>query len=204
MPPSSPRMPEKLAAAAFELFAQRGFDAVKLDEVAAAAGVTKGSLYCHYENKHQLMLAACARYYRRYHRRLHAEIATLTDPLVRLRRVVELSVRTCVIDQANRMFTTEIFARLAHDAAIRRSWAQFYDAVRETYIGLVSAAAATGAIECDDPRGAVDRMLETMEGVKLRAAFEPQLAAPDEQRAIARTLMRLLGDTVYTPASAST
>ena len=40
-----------LLRAAHEAFGVRGFDAVSLDEVAAAAGVTKGSLYHHFASK---------------------------------------------------------------------------------------------------------------------------------------------------------
>lgn len=43
MPRVAPQMPAKLAEAAFELFGQRGFVNVTIDEIAARAGVTKGS-----------------------------------------------------------------------------------------------------------------------------------------------------------------
>lgn len=38
-------MPELLADCALRLFPERGIDRVKMDEIAARAGVTKGSLY---------------------------------------------------------------------------------------------------------------------------------------------------------------
>lgn len=46
-----------LLRAAHEAFGSRGFDAVSLDEVAAAAGVTKGSLYHHFTSKADLFEA---------------------------------------------------------------------------------------------------------------------------------------------------
>ena len=76
MPVLAPQMRGKLAKSAFELFAQRGIKNVNLDEVAAHAGVTKGSLYWHYKSKKEVILAACAYYYRRWQQRAHAEIAT--------------------------------------------------------------------------------------------------------------------------------
>jgi AcrR family transcriptional regulator len=48
MPRTAPQMPAKLAASAFELFGQRAFSDVTIDEIAAHAGVTKGSFYSHY------------------------------------------------------------------------------------------------------------------------------------------------------------
>jgi len=47
-------MPVRLAAAAFDLFSQRGIARVRMDEIAAVAGVTKGSLYWHYQSKREV------------------------------------------------------------------------------------------------------------------------------------------------------
>jgi AcrR family transcriptional regulator len=185
-------MPTRLAQSAFALFGQRGIDAVTLDEVAAHTGVTKGSFYSHYASKHELVLAACAHYYRTYLQRVHAEIAAYVDPLERLRRVLELSVRTCILDDGNRVFTTEVFALSLHDDAVRKSWGQFYDSVREMYVGLVLAVHAARGSDGSQARPAVDLMLATIEGVKMRAALEPHLCDAGEQRTIVDGLLRML------------
>jgi AcrR family transcriptional regulator len=48
---------EYLLQAAAQVFAQRGFHAATLDEVAAAAGFTKGAVYSNFKNKEDLFLA---------------------------------------------------------------------------------------------------------------------------------------------------
>ena len=192
MPRSSPQMPTRLAESAFELFGRRGFDAVTIDEIAAHCGVTKGSFYSHYRSKYEIVLAACAHYYRTYQQRVHGELALVTDPLERLVRVLALSVRTCVLDSGNRVFTTEIFALALHDEEVRQGWAQFYDTVREMYVGLLLAVHAAGGSDVDDPRRAVDLMLAAIEGVKMRAALEPHLCDSEEQRSIVEGLLGIL------------
>lgn len=52
--------PGELVAAALELFVERGYAATRLDDVAALAGVTKGTLYLYYENKEALFKAVVA------------------------------------------------------------------------------------------------------------------------------------------------
>lgn len=47
---------EQLLAAALETFGAKGFNATSMNDVAAAAGVTKPVLYQHFESKHQLYL----------------------------------------------------------------------------------------------------------------------------------------------------
>jgi AcrR family transcriptional regulator len=49
--------PGEILAAALALFAERGFAATRLDDVAARAGVTKGTLYLYFRNKEELFEA---------------------------------------------------------------------------------------------------------------------------------------------------
>ena len=46
-----------LLAAAEDVFGRRGFQAASVDEVAEAAGFTKGAVYAHFESKEDLFLA---------------------------------------------------------------------------------------------------------------------------------------------------
>lgn len=49
--------PQELTAAALELFVEKGFAATRLDEIAARAGVSKGTLYLYFESKEDLFKA---------------------------------------------------------------------------------------------------------------------------------------------------
>jgi AcrR family transcriptional regulator len=49
--------PQELLDAALELFAQKGFSATRSDEVAARAGVSKGTLYLYFPSKEELFKA---------------------------------------------------------------------------------------------------------------------------------------------------
>lgn len=49
--------PGELAAAALELFVERGFAATRLDDVARRAGVSKGTLYLYFDSKEELFKA---------------------------------------------------------------------------------------------------------------------------------------------------
>jgi AcrR family transcriptional regulator len=49
--------PQELLAAAMTLFVERGFAATRLEDVAAQAGVSKGTLYLYFTNKEELFKA---------------------------------------------------------------------------------------------------------------------------------------------------
>jgi AcrR family transcriptional regulator len=62
VPPAPPRTPKssetrrRLLQAAAELFVARGYDAVSMRDLAAAAGLTKGAVYGHFRSKGQLLV----------------------------------------------------------------------------------------------------------------------------------------------------
>jgi AcrR family transcriptional regulator len=199
MPVKSAQTPERLAESAFHLFARHGFKKVNLDQIARNASVTKGSLYWHYRSKDDLVKAACNHYYRVYHRRINSELAHITNPVKRLERTLEVAVEICLLDEENRVFTTDIFTLAVHDDELRRSWRQFSDTVREFYIGLLKAAVAAGELTAANPEEAVEFMLSAMEGLKLRAQCEPHLFSPESERSIVASLKRSLGFAYSSP-----
>jgi AcrR family transcriptional regulator len=50
--------PAEIVAAALDLFVERGFAATKMEEIAARAGVTKGTVYLYFRSKEDLFRAA--------------------------------------------------------------------------------------------------------------------------------------------------
>lgn len=65
MPPTSHQRrkaerPQELLDAALNLFVEKGFAATRIDEVAARAGVSKGTLYLYYASKEELLKAVIA------------------------------------------------------------------------------------------------------------------------------------------------
>jgi AcrR family transcriptional regulator len=54
--------PQEILDAAFEAFSERGFAATRLEDVAALAGVTKGTIYVYFETKEKLFEAMVRQY----------------------------------------------------------------------------------------------------------------------------------------------
>lgn len=59
------RTRELLVDAAEDVFARRGFTAATLDDIAAAAGYTRGAFYVHFKTKEDVFFAVSDRYWRR-------------------------------------------------------------------------------------------------------------------------------------------
>ncbi|WP_326719292.1 TetR/AcrR family transcriptional regulator [Streptomyces sp. NBC_00243] len=85
------RTRERILAAAAQAFAAKGYPAVTILDVAEAAGMTKGAVYFHYENKDALALAVTDLFYRRI-----GEVADAVEELdlSPIGSVAELLLRT--------------------------------------------------------------------------------------------------------------
>jgi AcrR family transcriptional regulator len=68
-----------LLDAAEEVFAEKGFTSATLDDIAYAAGYTKGAIYKHFATKEDLFLAVSDRYWRRYFDNFAEVMATSTQ-----------------------------------------------------------------------------------------------------------------------------
>jgi AcrR family transcriptional regulator len=68
-----------LLDAAEEVFAEKGFMAASLDDIAHAAGYTKGAIYKHFSTKEDLFLAVSDRYWRRYFDNFAEVMSTATQ-----------------------------------------------------------------------------------------------------------------------------
>src|SRR5579875_2726104 len=78
-----------LLDAANEVFAERGFMAASLDDIASAAGYTKGAIYKHFASKEDLFLAVSDQYWRRYFDNFAEVMATSTQGPRELDQIAE-------------------------------------------------------------------------------------------------------------------
>jgi len=67
--------PDALLDAAFRVFAERGYRATRLDDVAAAVGLTKGAIYYYFEGKEDLLRQAV----QSRHRAIFSEIGSALE-----------------------------------------------------------------------------------------------------------------------------
>jgi AcrR family transcriptional regulator len=86
--------PAEIVAAALDCFAERGFAGTRLDDVAARAGVTKGTVYLYFPNKEELFKAVVREALLPHLDRVMGGLeGTLEDPRERIRQVFAFFAR---------------------------------------------------------------------------------------------------------------
>src|SRR5262245_10981868 len=96
-----------LEAVGRELFGARGFENVAAEELVAAAGVTRGALYHHYDGKEGLFAAVVEEAIRALHRELVEAAAGAADPMSAIQAGVQAFLVHCTEPSAQRLLLVD-------------------------------------------------------------------------------------------------
>ncbi len=184
--PGAPSTRERILAAAAALLAERGHDATTMEDVAAAAGLTVGALYRHFDGKPDLLLAVVG---------ASLDRIPLFHPAAGARagRVAELVgvYVTPELDTVRRL-AREVHAAARRDERVRALLAGFNRKIRD--------AAATRI--ADDPRAtpvgsasvSADLLLVMVLGLAHLDTLAPDRCdQPDFRAAVEEAIDRILG-----------
>jgi AcrR family transcriptional regulator len=86
-------MREQILAAAVQLFAEYGYHAAPLRDIARIAGIQAASIYHHYPNKQALLTEIMETHMQRLNNGLEYILRTHTDPLQRLHEAIAHHIR---------------------------------------------------------------------------------------------------------------
>ncbi len=93
MHPEGASMREQILAAAVQMFAEYGYHAAPLRDIARIAGIQAASIYHHYPNKQALLVEIMETHMLRLNTALHHILHEYADPLQRLREAIGNHIR---------------------------------------------------------------------------------------------------------------
>jgi AcrR family transcriptional regulator len=145
---------QEILAAARQLLEQRGLEAMTMEEIAAAAGVAKGTLYLYFQSKDDLIQALITLVCENILKDLEASLQAPGTPAEKLRRVV--SVLLEYLNRERLLFP--IYARelLRGKRETREGFWRNYQELEERFVtlvtGLFAEGIATGQFISANPR----------------------------------------------------
>ncbi|WP_332640950.1 TetR/AcrR family transcriptional regulator [Brevundimonas sp.] len=187
LPPGEPKFrrrpadrPAEILAAALEVFAERGFQAARLEEVAKRAGVSKGALYLYFETKADLFRAVVTDAISPNLERVKMMAAAAVPFEQAVRMGVGMLARTVVTDRRITGVVKLVIAESRNHPELATIWHETVVQPGITLMsGLIAAAQARGEVRPGDPRlfafGIMGPMVLSM---VWRETFEPVGAEP--------------------------
>jgi AcrR family transcriptional regulator len=179
--------PSEIVAAALEIFAEKGFAAARLDEIAARAGVSKGALYLYFDTKEALFRAVVQHVAAPNIEAILAMAETYQGPFAELApivlaRIAEI-ITTSRLPAVVKMVVGESrnfpdLARVWHDGVVSPA--------TELATRLIARAQANGELAPGNPRlYAVSLIGPMVVSILWREVFVPVGAQPLDERALA-------------------
>ena len=172
--------PAEIVSAALAVFAEKGFAAARLDEIAKRAGVSKGALYLYFETKEELFRAVVDQAIAPNIAAVKAMAAAHPGPLADLLRGVTAHVAKVVqatpLGGVLKMVVGEAgnfpeIARVWHDELVSQALGAMS--------GAIAAAQARGEVKPGDPRTyALQLIAPLLVAVLWRETFVPVGARP--------------------------
>lgn len=143
------RRRSEIIRAAVSVFAERGYFAARMREVAERAGVADGTLYLYFKGKEDLLVSILEEYAAAFLVRAVRDCEDVADPVEKLRRVVE---RHLVSMQADRALAHVFQIELRHTRRFLRQVArgrvaQYLQLLQD----IVAEGVAAGAFRGDVP-----------------------------------------------------
>ena len=180
--------------AAFVVFGERGIAASSLNDVAAAAGLTKGAVYSSFASKDELVLALMEEHVMV---RLVAGLESFTaagDLDEALAEVGRVLVRAMHTDAAWHRLLAEYFAMSAHDPVRREALRQRRREAREAVARGLTRLADTTGLRLPLPADEFAVVLFALSnGLAVEAGIDPDAVADD---LLARVMWLLGGESV--------
>jgi TetR/AcrR family transcriptional regulator len=157
---AKPARTERILAAATRLFGERPYHEVRMEDVAAAASVSKGGVYLHFKDKEDLYVALILDGMERLHQSVQAAIASRREPEDKLSAVIGEGVRFIqqapyFLELAQRM---DVSHSAAQTAAVQTSRLHFLNLL----VGILQELNASGRWAAPDPELAAMALMGMM------------------------------------------
>jgi AcrR family transcriptional regulator len=170
----------RLVDAAAEVGARRGIARASLDEVADAAGFTKGAVYANFASKEELFLTVLDERFAERLEQIERRLGSGDDPQDQARQLGADFTRYFDADRDWARLVFEFAVHAARDDAFRAQLTARYRALRERIAAALQRR--LDELGLDSPQPAADLALMTFamaNGVALEAMLEPDEVPPD-------------------------
>ena len=144
--------PAELLEAAFDLFVERGFAATRIDDIAARAGVSKGTVYLYFPSKQAVFEALVRQAVLPNVERLIGETAQPGAPVLEILPRLLRAIMSVVAGSPLARFPRLIIAEAPHFPELAQFWREtVIDRMLGTVSGLIERGIAAGEIRPVDP-----------------------------------------------------
>lgn len=149
--------------AASELFAERGYHATSLEDIAARVGIAKGTIYLHFASKDDLVVALMKQGFDLYVKAFQEALESATTPRDKLRAVIEqfttVAAHKGYVSFTGLMQNPAILSRM-HE--MREQMHQRWERPRQLLAAAIEEGKAAGDFDPELPTALIASLLTSL------------------------------------------
>ena len=176
---------QAILTAAISVFAQHGFAAATTDEIARAAGLSKGGLYWHFKSKDAILAALLEQFFNQELAVLEQLVLASGSVGVRLRQLGDQAADAMLQMKPVLPVVLEFYALSARQAQVRARIQSYYQRYHGLLADLLQQGYDTGEFQYSTAAQTSGILIAQLEGLALLWTIAPQFVAPREQVAVA-------------------
>ena len=182
----------RLFDAAARVFADRGVGAATVDQIATAAGFTRGAFYSNFATKEELAVAMLDDHLARSQEHNRALAARHPDAAAFVQGLRDDTRRDDPL-HTNPLLQVELMLHVARSPDLRPAVGEHLRTMRALVTEIASTTARAGGIDLGDDAELVGTILVALEdGLRLHRIIDPDSTPPDTYLAALDVLERLL------------
>jgi AcrR family transcriptional regulator len=195
--------PGEIVGAALDVFAEKGFAAARLDEIAVRAGVSKGAIYLYFATKEEIFRAVVEQAIAPNLQVFRARLAAHPGPFPELARTMIAGIAAVVAETRAGEVAKMVIAEARNFPELARVWHdELASQALEAVAGAIRAAQDRGEVRPGDPRAyALQLVAPLLVGVIWRETFVPIGAKPFDFAALAQQHAETLLNGLATPGA---
>jgi AcrR family transcriptional regulator len=183
---------EELIKATYLEVAEKGYSAVTLQDIAKRAGVSKGSTLYYFATKEDLFLGALEWLVERLHSRMHEAIASVDDPVEKIKAVLNTVFTNAQESRQFFMAYTDFISIGTRNKRFHEFNAKFYHGCFACDRAIIEAGINTGAFRKVDIDEACSMMRALVDGMMLQWFFSSEATFDDYRRRCERIVLDYL------------
>ena len=191
------RKRSEILEAAMTVFAQRGFHRARMEEVAAAAKIGKGTIYEYFESKHQLLQALHGYMLGKLKEYYAEKLKDIEEPPEIIRGFLAAALASFREWEPFFYVFCDVWAeagRAEQQSLLRMQLRDAYQSSIDNLVLVVEAGVAGGFFHCEEPRLAAEHILACVDGLALHYLYDEQAFDLDDMtEALTGMVMRSLG-----------
>jgi len=189
--PTAEARRQAILDAAIEVFAQQGFNAATTDDIARAAGLSKGGLYWHFKSKDAILAAVLLQFFDQEMAALARLVAAGGSASVRVRQLASQAAADMIQLELVLPIALEFYALAARQERVRQ-WIQgYYGRYHSLLTTLLQQGYTSGEFRNGTAETAALTLIAQMEGLALVRSIVPQVVRlPDQAEAAVELLLR--------------